>query len=252
MNIKELKKEGLRHDLEIKVPANDIAVMVDTELKKVGETVKVPGFRPGKVPIDVLKQKYGRHVMADVLEKAVNETTVKAMDEKGIKPAMQPKIEVKEFDEGKDLTYTMSVEVLPDFKVMDLSKISVEKPVAKVDEKVLNETLENIASDNNTLAPIKTKRAAKNGDVLKIDFHGKRADGVEFDGMQGSDHDLELGAGQFIPGFEDQLIGAKADDKVEVNVTFPKEYQMKDLAGQDAVFDVTVKAPTRITTSCDW
>ena len=134
MNIKEIKTEGLRHDLEIQVPANDIATMMDAELTKVGQTVKVPGFRPGKVPLTVLKQKYGRHVMADVLEKAVNESTVKAMDEKNLKPAMQPKIEVKEFDEGKDLTYTMSVEVLPDFKVMDLTKIKVEKPVAKVDE----------------------------------------------------------------------------------------------------------------------
>lgn len=241
MNIKELKTEGLRHDLEIKVPANDIAVMVDAELMKVGETVKVPGFRPGKVPLAVLKQKYGRHVMADVLEKAVNETTAKAMDEKGIKPAMQPKIEVKEFDEGKDLTYTMSVEVLPDFKVMDLSKIAVDKPVAKVEEKVLNETLDNIASHNKEVSPITTKRASKKGDVVKIDFHGKRADGVEFDGMHGHDHDLELGAGQFIPGFEEQLTGSKAGDKVEVKVTFPKEYGMPDLAGQDAIFDVDVK-----------
>ncbi len=241
MNIKEIKTEGLRHDLEIQVPANDIATMMDAELTKVGQTVKVPGFRPGKVPLTVLKQKYGRHVMADVLEKAVNESTVKAMDEKNLKPAMQPKIEVKEFDEGKDLTYTMSVEVLPDFKVMDLTKIKVEKPVAKVDEKVLNETLENIASNNRQLTPITTKRASKKGDVVKIDFKGRRADGVEYDGMSGNDHDLELGAGQFIPGFEDQLTGVKAGEKVEVKVTFPEAYGMEDLAGQDAIFDVEVK-----------
>ncbi|MBL4589660.1 MAG: trigger factor [Alphaproteobacteria bacterium] len=241
MNIKEVKTEGLRHDLEIKVPANDIATMVEAELLKVGKNVKVPGFRPGKVPLPVLKQKYGRHVMADVLEKAVNESTIKAMEEKGLKPAMQPKIEVKEFDEGKDLTYTMSVEVLPEFKVMDLSKITAEKPVAKVEDKVLKETLDNIASNNSELTAITTKRAAKKGDVVKIDFHGKRADGVEFDGMDGHDHDLELGAGQFIPGFEDQITGKKVGDKVEVKVTFPKEYGMKDLAGQGAVFDVDVK-----------
>ncbi len=241
MNIKEVKTDGLRHDLEIKVPANDIATMVEVELLKVGQNVKVPGFRPGKVPLPVLKQKYGRHVMADVLEKAVNESTIKAMDEKGLKPAMQPKIEVKEFDEGKDLTYTMSVEVLPEFKVMDLSKITAEKPVAKVEDKVLKETLDNIASNNRELTAITTKRAAKKGDVVKIDFHGKRADGVEFDGMHGHDHDLELGAGQFIPGFEDQITGKKVGDKVEVKVTFPEEYGMKDLAGQDAIFDVDVK-----------
>ncbi len=241
MNIKELKTEGLRHDLEIKIPANDIAGMVDVELQKVGETVKVPGFRPGKVPLEVLKQKYGRHVMGDVLEKAVNETSMKAMEKKSLKPAMQPKIEVKEFDEGKDLTYTMSVEVLPDFKIMDLTKISVEKPVAKVEADVLKETLDNIAKSNRELSPIKTKRAVKKGDVVKIDFHGKRADGVEFDGMHGHDHDLEIGAGQFIPGFEDQIVGAKTGEKVEVKVTYPEQYQMEDLAGQDAIFDVDVK-----------
>ncbi len=241
MNIKDIKIEGLRHDLEIKVPANDIAVMVDAELLKVGQNMKVPGFRPGKVPLTVLKQKYGRHVMADVLEKAVNESTAKAMDEKGLKPAMQPKIEVKEFDEGKDLTYTMSVEVLPEFNVMDLSKITVEKPVAKVEDKTIVETLDNIAKNNTTLTPVTTKRGVKKGDVVKMDFHGKRADGIEFEGMHGHDFDLEIGSNQFVPGFEEQLIGAKAGDKVEVKVTFPKEYGMEDLAGQDAVFDVDLK-----------
>ncbi len=242
MQVKEVKKEGLRHDFEVQIPANDIQKMVDDELVILGKTAKLPGFRPGKIPLDVLKQKYSRHVMADVLEKAVQSSSAKVVQDNKLKPAMQPKIEVKEFDEGKDLIYSMSVEVLPDFKVMDLKGIKVEKPVAKVEEKSINEVLENVAAQNRDLQPVKPKRAAKNGDVLTIDFHGKRADGFEVDGMHGHDHNLELGKGQFIPGFEEQLVGAKEGDHTHVNVTFPKQYHSQDLAGQDAIFHVDVKA----------
>lgn len=242
MQVKEVKKEGLRHDFEVKIPANDIQKMVDEELATLGQKVKLPGFRPGKVPLDVLKQKYSRHVLADVLEKAVQTSSAKVVQDNKLKPAMQPKIEVKEFDEGKDLTYTMSVEVLPEFKLMDLKGVKVEKPIAKVEDKAVNEVLDNVAAQNKTFEPVKTKRAAKEGDVLKIDFHGKRADGFEVEGMHGHDHNLTLGSNQFIPGFEEQLIGAKEGDKVEVKVTFPEQYHSQDLAGQDAIFDVEVKA----------
>lgn len=240
MQVKEVKTEGLRHDFEIKVPANDIQKMVEDELQNIGKTAKLPGFRPGKIPLDVLKQKYSRHVLADVLEKAVQQSSSKAMQDKKLQPAMQPKIEVKEFDEGKDLIYTMSVEVLPEFKVMDLKGLKVEKPVAKVEDKAVQEILDNVAGQNRELTPIKEDRKAKKGDILNIDFHGKRADGFEVDGMHGHGHDLELGAGQFIPGFEDQLIGAKKGDHVHLNVTFPEQYHSADLAGQDAVFHVDV------------
>ncbi len=242
MQVKEVKKEGLRHDFEVLIPANDIQKMVDEELVTLGKTVKLPGFRPGKVPLDVLKQKYSRHVLADVLEKAVQSSSSKVVQNNKLKPAMQPKIEVKEFDEGKDLIYSMSIEVLPEFKVMDLKGIKIEKPVAKVEDKSINEVLENVASQNRDLQPVKPKRPAKMGDVLTIDFHGQRADGFEVPGMQGHDHNLELGKGQFIPGFEEQLVGAKDGDHVHVNVTFPEQYHSEDLAGQDAVFHVDVKA----------
>ncbi|MAM34555.1 MAG: trigger factor [Micavibrio sp.] len=241
MQVKEVKSSGLEHEFEVNIPANDIQKLVDAELLTMGQKVKIPGFRPGKVPLNVLKQKYTRHVMADVLEKAVQESSHKLVTDKKLKPAIQPKIEVKSFDEGKDLTYTIKVEVLPDFKVMDLTKVKVEKPVADVEKKAVDEILENVAENNRDLTPIKEDRKAKKGDVLKIDFHGKRADGFEVPGMHGHDHDLELGGGQFIPGFEDQLIGTKKGDHVHVNVTFPENYNQKDLAGQEAVFHVDVK-----------
>ncbi|MCB1530233.1 MAG: trigger factor [Rhodospirillales bacterium] len=242
MQVKEIKSEGLSHELEVTVPANEIEKHMEARLKEVGKTVRLPGFRPGKAPMTILKKRYGRAVMGEVLEKAVNESSARALKDKDIKPAMQPKIEVKEFDEGKDLTFKIEVDTLPEFKVMDLKGLKLEKPVAKVDKKAVDESLQRIADQNPSSKPIEGNRATKKGDILVIDFHGRtRDDGVEHEGMHAHGHKLELGSGQFIPGFEDQLIGKKAGETVEVNVTFPKEYGAKELAGRDAVFDVKIE-----------
>ena len=241
MQVKEVKSEGLNYELEITVEAKDIDKHVDAKLAEYGKTIKLPGFRPGKVPMDLLKQRYGKAVLGEVLESAVNDSTQKALNEKGLRPALQPKIEVKEFDEGKDLVYHMNVEVLPEFEVMDLKKLKLEKPVTKADKKSVDEALERIASGNRDTQEV--DRAAKNGDVVRIDFHGRTADdNKEHPGMHAHGHNLELGSNQFIPGFEEQLIGAKKGGKVEVKVSFPKEYHSEELAGRDAIFDVEVHA----------
>lgn len=241
MQVKEIKSEGLKHELEVIVPANDIAKHVETRLLEVGKTVKIQGFRPGKVPMDILKQRYGRAVLGEVLETAVNDATKQVIEDKKLKPAMQPKIEVQEFDEGKDLKYKMELEVLPEFKVMDVKGMKLEKLVAKVDDKQIDEALERITAQHKGSKKIESDRAAKTGDILIIDFHGRtKDDGVEHEGMHAHGSKLELGSGQFIPGFEEQLTGAKAGDKVEVNVTFPKEYGANDLAGREAIFDVKI------------
>ncbi|MAZ75830.1 MAG: trigger factor [Micavibrio sp.] len=241
MQVKEIKSEGLKHELEVIVPANDIAKHVETRLLEVGKTVKIQGFRPGKVPMDILKQRYGRAVLGEVLETAVNDATKQVIEDKKLKPAMQPKIEVQEFDEGKDLKYKMELEVLPEFKVMDVKGMKLEKLVAKVDDKQIDEALERITAQHKGSKKIESDRAAKTGDILIIDFHGRtKDDGVEHEGMHAHGSKLELGSSQFIPGFEEQLTGAKAGDKVEVNVTFPKEYGANDLAGREAIFDVKV------------
>ncbi|MGZ9097948.1 MAG: trigger factor [Micavibrio sp.] len=242
MQVKELKKDGLSVELEVIVTAQDIDAQIDARLVEVGATVKMPGFRPGKVPLNILKQKYGKSVLGEVLEKAVNDTTAKIITDKGLRPALQPKIEVKEFDEGKDLKYTMAIELLPEFKVMDLKSLKLEKPVAKVEKKSVDETLEKIASSNRETEPVTEPRASKKGDILVIDFHGRTAkDNKPHDGMHAHDAQLELGSGQFIPGFEDQLTGKKVGDKVEVKVTFPEQYHAVELAGQDAIFDTEIK-----------
>jgi len=243
MQVKELKQNGLVHELEVRVEAKDIDKRVDIRLQEVSKTIRLPGFRPGKVPMNIMKQKYGKAVLGEVLESAVNESSNQVIQDKGLKPAMQPKIEVKEFDEGKDLVYSMAVEVLPEFKVAELKGIKLEKPVAKVEDKAIDEALERVASSNQSTEEIKTKRATKDGDFVVIDFHGRTADdNVEHEGMHAHDHKLKLGSGQFIAGFEEQLIGKKVGDKVEVKVTFPENYGAKNLAGRDAIFDTEIKS----------
>lgn len=241
MQVQDVKSEGLKHEMVITLPANEIAQLQDAQIEEYRKTMKVAGFRPGKVPMAVAKQRYGRAVLGEVLEKAVNDSSAKALNDKGLRPALQPKIEVKEFDEGKDLVFSMEVEVLPEVKVTDLKTLKMERPTVKVDEKVIDETLERVAKQNRDTKPVEG-RAAQHGDVVEIDFHGRTADDNKpHPGMHGHGHKLELGGGQFIPGFEDQLIGKKAGDKAEVNVTFPAEYHAAELAGKGAIFDVDVK-----------
>ncbi|MCB1562283.1 MAG: trigger factor [Alphaproteobacteria bacterium] len=242
MQVKELKQDGLNHELEITVSANDIDKRVDNRLQEVGKTVKMAGFRPGKVPMAMLKKRYGKAIMGEVLELAVDETSKKALNDRKLTPALKPKIEVKSFDDGKDLVYTLAVEVLPEFKLADFKGAKLERPVAKPDAKSVDDALENIAKNNLSSVEVKTKRGAKEGDILVIDFHGRTADDNKaHEGMHAHGHHLTLGSGQFIPGFEEQLIGAKAGEKIEVKVTFPENYGAEELAGREAIFDVDVE-----------
>ncbi len=240
MQVKELKNEGLAYELEVTVDAKEIDKEIDAHLVEYSKKVTLPGFRKGKVPMDLMKQRYGRAVMGEVLEKAVNDSSAKALMEKKLKPAMQPKIEVTSFDEGKDLKFTINVEVLPTFKIMDMKGIKLEKPVAKVEKKAINEALEQVAKGNKD--SVKVERAAKKGDVVVMTFHGRtKDDNHKHPGMHAHGHKLELGSGQFIEGFEAQLTGKKAGDKVEVNVKFPDEYHAEELKGREAIFDVEVE-----------
>ncbi len=240
MQVKEVKSEGLRHELEVVLPAGEIERLQNEKLEQYAKNAKVPGFRPGKVPLTIMKKQYGRAVMGEVLESAVNDSTAKVLTDKGLRPALQPKIEVTEFDEGKDLKYTITVDVLPEFKVTDLKGLKLTKPVAKVDSKSIDEALDRIAKQNRDSQPVEG-RAAKKGDIVVIDFHGRtKKDDKPHPGMHAHGHNLELGSGQFIPGFEDQLIGRKKGDKPSVEVKFPDEYHSDELAGQEAIFDVEI------------
>ncbi|NQV83649.1 MAG: trigger factor [Rhodospirillales bacterium] len=239
MQVTETKSEGLSREFKVALPAKDIEEKISFRLNELAKTVSLPGFRPGKVPVAVLRKKYGPSVMGEILERAVNDSSQQAMAEKGLRPAMQPEIEIVSFEDGKDLEYTIAVEVLPEITPADFSKITLERLVPNTNAAEIDSVLENLAKSNGSTNILTEDRKSKDGDVLLIDFLG-RVDGVEFAGGKAEGYELTLGSGTFIPGFEDQLTGTKVGDKVDVKVTFPENYGAAELSGKDAVFEVTV------------
>ena len=238
MQITETSTEGLKHEFVVTIGAADIAQRVETRLQEIGRQVRLPGFRPGKVPLTVLRQRYGSSVMGEVLERAVNDTSSEAMREHKLRPALQPKVEIVSFNEGKDLEYKLAVEVLPEVVPMNFGDLKLERLRPEVPDEEVDRALERIAKQQRKDAPV--DRPAQTGDVVVIDFTGS-IDGQEFPGGAGKGQRLELGSGQFIPGFEDQLVGAKAGDQRTVAVSFPADYGAPDLAGKAASFAVEVK-----------
>ncbi|WP_114391816.1 trigger factor [Oleisolibacter albus] len=240
MQITETSADGLRREFKVIIPAKDIDSRVADRLREVGKTVRMPGFRPGKVPMPILKQRYGQSVMGEVLEAALNDSTAKAIEQNSLRPALQPKVEIINFAEGQDLEFSMAVELLPEFEPADLSGVEIAKPVVEVTDVMVDESLGRLAKGRRTSEKVEDDRAAVSGDILLINFDGS-VDGEKRPGMQGDDYELELGSGTFIPGFEDQLIGAKAGEHKAVTVTFPEQYHAAELAGKEAVFEVDVK-----------
>lgn len=239
MQVQELKNEGLSREFSVTISVSDIDARIDARLGEIGSDVRIPGFRPGKAPIKVLRQRYAKAVMGEVLEKTVTETSQEVLDERELRPAVQPKIEIQSFEEGKDLVYTIGVDLMPEISPMDFSSIALTRLKASAGDSEIDEALERMAKDFRNSTPITEDRGAENGELVVIDFVGK-LDGEAFEGGTAEGHRLELGSGRFIPGFEDQLIGAKKGDDVTVNVTFPEDYNAENLAGKEAVFDVKV------------
>ena len=239
MQVTETKSEGLIREFKVALPAKEIEEKISFRLQELAKTVSLPGFRPGKVPVAVLRKKYGSSVMGEILERAVNDSSQQALAEKGMRPAMQPEIEVTSFEDGKDLEYTISIEILPEITPADFSKIKLKRLVPNTNQSEIGDVLENLAKSHGDSKAISEARKSKDGDVLAIDFLG-RVDGVEFAGGKAENYELTLGSGTFIPGFEEQLIGVMAGDKVEVKVAFPENYGAAELSGKDAVFEVVV------------
>ncbi len=240
MQVTEKSNEGLKRGYQIVVAAADIDSKVQTRLSEVGQKARIPGFRPGKIPMAILKQRFGSSVMAEVLEGTVRDSSAKLLEERGLRPAGQPKIEITSFDDGKDLEYDLSVELLPDITVMDLSSLKLERLKAEVTDADLEKALGRLASAHKAYEPVANERAAKSGELAVIDFEG-RLNGEAFDGGAATDFELELGSNSLIPGFEEQVIGHKAGDKFDVNVTFPEDYTVKKLASKDVVFSCEFK-----------
>lgn len=241
MQVTETLAEGLRREYKVVIPATDMDRRIEAKLKEISRQVRLPGFRPGKVPLRILKQRYGSSVLGQVLESTVNETSRQTMTERGIRPAMQPKLEVTSFGEGTDLEYTMALELMPDIDPVDLAAVSLERPVALPTDETIDEMIGRLAHEARSFEPIADPRPSKGGDKLVIDYRGRIDGGEPRDDMTAEGAELELGSNRFIPGFEDQLSGVSVGDEVEVRTTFPDDYGSEEHAGQVGVFDVKVK-----------
>ena len=245
MQITQTVSEDLRRQYTVTVPASELDSRVTKRLEEMKGKVNLKGFRPGKAPVSFLKKQYGKSLMGEVVQAAVDEGSAKAISDNQLRPAIQPRIEpvgdVQQVVDGKaDLQFTVTVDLMPEFVAADVSQLVVERLVADVPDSEVDEALERIARQTRSFTARPEGEAAVKDDTVVIDYAGS-IDGVAFEGGKGDDANLTLGSGQFIPGFEEQLIGAKAGDKVDVKVAFPADYHATELAGKDAVFAVTVK-----------
>jgi len=247
MQVNETLNEGLKRTLEMRIPASELSKQLDDKLNELKDTVSLKGFRPGKVPFAHMKKTYGRSVMGDVMQDAINVGVQSTMEERKEKAAVQPKIDLPEdeavmtkvFEGESDLEFTVSYEILPEVKLGDFKKIKLERPVVEVSDEDVQTQFDAIVEQNRPYAAKDEGKKAENGDRLNVKFLGK-VDGVPFDGGASEGSPLVLGSGSFIPGFEEQLVGLKQGDEKVIEVKFPDEYNAEALAGKDATFDVEV------------
>ncbi|QRZ12491.1 trigger factor [Paracoccus methylovorus] len=244
MQVKETQNEGLKRGYEFTLPAADLAAQVDAKLKEAQPEVEMKGFRKGKVPMALLKKQFGQRVLGDAMQEAIDTALRNHLEKSGDRPAVQPKIEMvngESWKEGDDVVVTVAYEALPAIPETDLSGVELERLVVEASEEQVTEALENLAKNVQNFEDRKKGTKAKDGDQIVIDFKGM-VDGEAFEGGTAEDYPLVLGSKSFIPGFEEQLVGAKAGDEVKVEVKFPEDYGHPTLAGKDAIFETTVKA----------
>ena len=244
MQVTETQNDGLKRGYDITVTAAELDDKVNEKLQEAAPEIEMKGFRKGKVPMALLKKQFGSRLMGEAMQESIDGAMQRHFEDSGDRPAMQPKVEMKNqegWKEGDDVEVSMSYETLPDIPDVDYSKIKLEKLVVKASDADIDEALGNLAENAQNFEDRKKGSKAKDGDQVVIDFVGK-VDGEAFEGGSAEDFPLVLGSGQFIPGFEDQLVGVKTGEEKAVEVTFPENYGNSDLSGKPAVFDVTVKA----------
>lgn len=252
MQVTETHSEGLKRAYTVVVPASDIESKRAARFANLGKTLALPGFRPGKVPLTLVRQRFGTRVSAEVLEESVSEATRQVLSERGLRPAQQPKVDLVSLDVGagaaKDLEFKVELELLPEVTLPDFSAISLTRMKAEVTPETVDKTLADIARRNRELIEITPEelgdRGAAKGEAVTVDYVG-RVDGVEFPGGTGNDIVVEVGGEGFIPGFSDQMEGMKPGEIRTLEVTFPADYAVPDLAGKPATFEVTAKKLSR-------
>lgn len=243
MQTVETLNEGLKRAYTLTIPAAEIESRVDAELKRVAPQVRMPGFRPGKVPANIVRKMHGPALMQEALNTSIQEGIQSLIAEQQLRPAIQPSVALGEgYEPGKDAELTVELEVLPQVPAPALDGLKLEKLVVPAADEVIDEQLQKFADQTKSWNDTDEGYAAQTGDLVTMDFVGKTMDGVAFEGGTGTDMAVELGSGRLIPGFEDQVVGAKAGEERQITVTFPEEYQAKELAGQEATFDLTIKS----------
>jgi trigger factor len=245
MQITETVSEGLHREFKVHIGRADLDARLTGRIEEMKARIHLKGFRPGKAPVSFLKKSYGKSMMGEIVDEAVNESSKRALEDNGLRAAFPPRVElgsdIEDVAQGKsDLEFTLAVDLMPDFEPAEISGLRVEKLVSQVTDKDVDDAVYRLGEQSRSYAPRDEGEAAQNDDAVVIDFVG-RVDGTEFAGGRAEDFNLVLGSGQLVPGFEDQLAGAKAGEERDVKVTFPADYPEPKLAGKDAVFSVTVK-----------
>jgi trigger factor len=240
MQVTETLSDGLKRGYTVVVPAADIESKRAKRIAELGKTLRLPGFRPGKVPAIVVKQRFGGAVTAEVLEESVNQATQRVLTDRGLRSAGQPKVEVVSLEPANDLEFKVELELLPDIVIPDLSAIALTRLKAEPQADVIDRALSEIAARQRTLEDVEEIRPAVVGDILTVDYEGK-VDGVAFQGGTGTDTDIEVGGTGFIPGFTEQMEGMSPGESRQINVTFPEGYSAAELAGKAATFDIFAK-----------
>lgn len=240
MEVTENKISELAHEFSVAIPSAQIEDKIAERLSTLARNARLPGFRPGKVPMSLLRKRYEEAVRGEVLEETVKELSAEVMTERGLRPALTPKIEITSFEPEGNLEYKMAVEVLPEITPPDFAAIELERLVAEPEEAEVEKTLARLAEVRKSWTPVIEARSAQKGDQVVIDFVG-RIDGEEFEGGRAENYEVEIGGGGFIPGFEDGLIGLSVGESAHLDLAFPEGFPNKTLAGKPVVFDVTVK-----------
>lgn len=238
MQVTETAAEGLKREFRIVVPAGELEDKVVRRLDELGRTIRLPGFRPGKVPMQLLRRRYGSSVLGEVVQTTVQDGSAETIREHNLRPALPPKVDIVSFSEGADLEYSMQLEVLPDIPEPDFGNLDIERLVVEVPDDSIEAAIGRMAEQQRKSEPV--DRPAANGDILVVDVEGRVGD-EEIPGAGGKDRRITLGEGGFVPGFEEQLAGAAAGEHRQVRVSFPSDYAVAHLAGQEAVFEVDVK-----------
>ncbi len=241
MQINQTQSDGLKQAFTVTLPFADLDQKRQARLVELGRTIRLPGFRPGKVPMSLLQKRYGSAVMAEVTEELVNEATRQLLSERGIRPAMQPKVDLVSVGDDKDLEFTLELEVLPEIAIPNLGDIALTRLKAEPTDEAVTQGLDNLLKSRRKEVEVTEDRPAAEGDAVVVDFIG-RIDGTAFDGGTASDVSVELGGSGFIPGFAEQLDGIKAGEIRTIKVTFPADYGAAELAGKEAEFEITAKA----------